>query len=137
MARDLLVALDDSRTGFNALTYAVTQYQNANITVIHVCDESTKQTNKMSSDENTHLPPGSAVEKAFNMTQDIAAKYKVNITFEIVYGDTADEIVEFAEREFVDNIIVGSHNRTGLDRLLKPSVAESVVRKSNVPVTVV
>jgi nucleotide-binding universal stress UspA family protein len=42
-----------------------------------------------------------------------------------------------AEREGVDLIVIGTHGRTGLARLLMGSVAESVVRRSKCPVLTV
>jgi nucleotide-binding universal stress UspA family protein len=46
-------------------------------------------------------------------------------------------ILNFAEREHVDLIVIGSHGRTGLSRLLMGSVAEGVLRKAKCPVLVV
>jgi nucleotide-binding universal stress UspA family protein len=46
-------------------------------------------------------------------------------------------IISFAEREQVDLIVIGSHGRTGVSRLLMGSVAEGVVRKAKCPVLVV
>lgn len=44
-----------------------------------------------------------------------------------VIGDPASVILETAERERVDLIVVGSHGRTGLQRFLMGSVAARVV----------
>jgi nucleotide-binding universal stress UspA family protein len=51
-------------------------------------------------------------------------------------GRPASVIVEVAERETVDHVVVGSHGRSGVSRVVLGSVAESVVRRSPVPVTV-
>ena len=55
----------------------------------------------------------------------------------LVVGTPAMRIVEVAEREKVSMIIVGSHGRTGMSKILIGSKAERVVRLSTVPVTVV
>jgi nucleotide-binding universal stress UspA family protein len=47
------------------------------------------------------------------------------------------EIVEFAKRENVDLIVMASHGRTGLARLLMGSIAEGILRKAPCPVLVV
>jgi nucleotide-binding universal stress UspA family protein len=52
-------------------------------------------------------------------------------------GSPADEIVEFAERESVDLIVMASHGRTGLSRLLMGSIAEGVMRKTRCPILIV
>jgi nucleotide-binding universal stress UspA family protein len=49
-------------------------------------------------------------------------------------GDPAAEIVAEAERERCDLIVMGTHGRTGIRRLLMGSVAEGVVRKATCPV---
>jgi nucleotide-binding universal stress UspA family protein len=49
-------------------------------------------------------------------------------------GDPARQIVEFAAHGGFDLIAMGTHGRTGLDRLRMGSVAEEVVRISRVPV---
>jgi nucleotide-binding universal stress UspA family protein len=51
-------------------------------------------------------------------------------------GDPAESIVEAAIAEDVDLIVVGSHQRRGVDRLVMGSVSEQVVRTSPVPVVV-
>lgn len=51
-------------------------------------------------------------------------------------GDPGEAIVEAAIAESVDLIVVGSHGRTGMDRLFMGSVSERVVRTSPTPVLV-
>jgi nucleotide-binding universal stress UspA family protein len=51
-------------------------------------------------------------------------------------GDPGEAIVEAAVAEGVDLIVVGTHGRRGMDRLVMGSVSERVVRSSPVPVVV-
>lgn len=51
-------------------------------------------------------------------------------------GDPGEAIVEAAIAEEVDLIVVGSHQRRGIDRLVMGSVSEQVVRTSPVSVVV-
>jgi len=53
------------------------------------------------------------------------------------YGSSADGIIHCSHEFNADLIVLGTHNRTGLDRLLMGSVAEHVVRHSTIPVMVV
>jgi nucleotide-binding universal stress UspA family protein len=53
------------------------------------------------------------------------------------YGSTADGIINCSKEFEADLIVIGTHSRTGLDRLLMGSVAEHVVRHSEIPVLVV
>jgi len=53
------------------------------------------------------------------------------------YGSTAEGIINCCKEFKADLIVVGTHSRSGFDRLLMGSVAEHVVRHSEVPVLVV
>jgi nucleotide-binding universal stress UspA family protein len=52
----------------------------------------------------------------------------------LLSGDPAEAIVQLAEEEHVEMIVMGTHGRTGLRRLLMGSVAEAVVRRAPCPV---
>ena len=52
-------------------------------------------------------------------------------------GDPASEIVRFARESGTDLIVMGTHGRTGLERLLMGSVAEKVMRDATCSVLVV
>ncbi len=54
-----------------------------------------------------------------------------------VEGHPADEIIKYADTNSVDLIVMGTLGKSGLDRFLLGSVAEKVVRISNIPVLVV
>jgi nucleotide-binding universal stress UspA family protein len=54
-----------------------------------------------------------------------------------VEGSPAREIVDDATETGVDLIVMGTHGRSGVDRILLGSVAERVVRRSPVPVLTV
>lgn len=52
-------------------------------------------------------------------------------------GTVTDCVLEFAEKEGVDMIVMGTHGRQGFDRLTMGSVTEKVLRKAHCPVLVV
>jgi len=54
-----------------------------------------------------------------------------------VHGEAASEIVRVAKERKVDLIVISSHGRTGLGRIIFGSTAESVVRHATCPVLVV
>jgi nucleotide-binding universal stress UspA family protein len=49
----------------------------------------------------------------------------------LLTGDPAEEIARFAEEAGCSLIVMGTHGRTGFERLLMGSVAEAVVRLAN------
>src|SRR5207244_10085586 len=61
----------------------------------------------------------------------------LNIEEVIVHGDAAAEIVRVANEREVDLIVISSHGRAGLGRILFGSTAEAVVRHASCPVLVV
>jgi len=62
---------------------------------------------------------------------------KVPVEHRMVEGDPASEILRVAGETRCDVIIMGTHGRTGLGRLLMGSVAEQVVRRAACPVLTV
>jgi nucleotide-binding universal stress UspA family protein len=55
---------------------------------------------------------------------------------DVLVGDPGAEVAQCAQRESVDLIVLPSHGRTGISRLLIGSVAERVVRLAHCPVLV-
>ncbi|MEM1303349.1 MAG: universal stress protein [Planctomycetota bacterium] len=58
------------------------------------------------------------------------------IKFEVAFGTPGDEIAKYADKHNCDLIVMPSHGRTGLTRLLIGSVAEAVVRHAHCPVLI-
>ena len=56
---------------------------------------------------------------------------------ECLTGNPVLEILKFAESHDIDLMVMASHGRTGLSRLLMGSVAEGVLRQAKCPVLVV
>ena len=55
----------------------------------------------------------------------------------VLEGNPAHEIIDFAEKNDIDLIVMSTHGKTGLDRFLIGSVAENVIRHSKKTVLVV
>jgi universal stress protein A len=61
----------------------------------------------------------------------------IAVEHRLEYGDPASVILKTAQEVGTDLIVMGTHGRTGLRRLLMGSVAEQVVRKASCPVLTV
>lgn len=90
-----------------------------------------------------HVPPnsietfvGEIVSGAEESMATFISQYfsDVNVTGRVVTGHAAEEIVKCADEEKVDMIVMGTHGRKGIDRILFGSVAEKVVKSANCPV---
>jgi len=65
------------------------------------------------------------------------ANHAIRVSHIFLEGDPATEIVKHAAAAGSDAIILGTHGRSGVDRLLMGSVAERVMRDAPCSVTVV
>lgn len=59
---------------------------------------------------------------------------QVPTDYRVLEGDAAPELLDLAEQVKADLIVMGTHGRTGLTRLLMGSVAEQLVRRAPCPV---
>jgi len=55
----------------------------------------------------------------------------------VMAGDPSEEIINYVQEHKIDLIIMGTHGRKGMDKILFGSVAERVVKSAPVPVMVV
>lgn len=56
------------------------------------------------------------------------------IKTKVVSGDPADRIVDYISSEDIDMVVMGTHGRKGLEKILLGSVAAEVVSRSTAPV---
>jgi nucleotide-binding universal stress UspA family protein len=55
----------------------------------------------------------------------------------IAVGDVAEEIIKYAEKSGTDMIVIGTHGRKGLEKIMFGSVAAGVVKGAHCPVLTV
>jgi nucleotide-binding universal stress UspA family protein len=135
--RTILHATDFSpRSGLAFhLACALARDYNARLLLVHV-----KQPPVMVYGDLGAIPaePEGYDEVLKRQLQDLRpADPKVAVERLLVVGDPADEITRLAREHHCDLIIVGTHGRTGLSRLLLGSVAELILRKAPCPVLTV
>lgn len=135
----LLVPMDDSEPAQDALEHAITMFPDAEITALHVVNPSASMYggDAAYNIERVLELEAENAESLLESARSVAEERDATISTETVRGTPARRIVEFAEEEGVDQIVIGSHGRSGVSRVLLGSVAEQVVRRSPVPVTVV
>jgi nucleotide-binding universal stress UspA family protein len=134
----VLVPIDGSEGSQEAVDHAVSEFPDAEIVLLHVIDP------VGSGYDAESVVPGLS-EEWYASHEETAeelfekARERTGREFETAteVGRPSREIVEYAESEGIDHVVMGSHGRSGMARLLLGSVAETVVRRSPVPVTVV
>jgi nucleotide-binding universal stress UspA family protein len=90
-----------------------------------------------------HVPPntienfvGEIVSGAENAMETFVAENFADlpVTSRVLIGYAAEEIINRANEENVDMIVMGTHGRKGIDRIIFGSVAEKVVKNAKQPV---
>jgi nucleotide-binding universal stress UspA family protein len=138
MTKHVLVPTDGSTLSASALDFALSEWPDADVTLLHVIDP------VQAGYSASALPSGSeewyqravrSAEEMFETARERTGRGDIDGRTEV--GRPAKTIVEVAREGEIDHIVVGSHGREGVSRIVLGSVAEHVVRKSPVPVTVV
>lgn len=76
-------------------------------------------------------------ESAVQRVADAARDAGVDVTTSIRTGTAHQVILDYADEQDCDLIVMGTHGRSGLNRYLLGSVTEKIVRSSDVPVLTV
>lgn len=139
--RHVLVPVDRSAPAARALEYALEEYSDSPITVLHVINPS-EVTISMHVEGSAYADAlrDRAREAAEQLLADVtetAAARGATVRTAVEIGSPARAIPDYAERNDVTHIVIGNHGRRGASRVLLGSVAETVARRSPVPVTIV
>lgn len=121
----VVVAVDGSERADEALEFALSEFPDATITALHVVDPSEVFATTPDAD--------SILETARQHADDRGA----TIRTESERGDPARTIAEYVAEQDIDHLVVGRSGRSGWPQILLGSVAESLVLRAPVPVTVV
>lgn len=139
MIERVLVPVDDSDLATAGLTYVFENFPEAEITVLHVLDI-TAASNHIASGgrfEDWYSVAQSETKALLEKYRELADEYDISIETAHEVGDPATTILECAIDNEFDQIVIGSHSRHGLPRVFLGSVAETVARRSPVPVVII
>ena len=137
----ILVAVDLSAQSSTVADYAVclAKSLNAEVMAIYIAPSLSQYVGfhvPASSIENFVGEVVNGAEKS--MEEFVKEKFDgLKAKGKVVSGYAAEEIIEQAQEYGADLIVMGTHGRVGLDRILFGSVAEKVVKTSSIPVLTV
>ncbi len=78
------------------------------------------------------------VKKHFEKLESLAEKNNISLKSKILTSESVvNSIVTFAKSRKHDLVVIGSHGRTGFDKLLLGSVANGVSQKTKCPILIV
>jgi nucleotide-binding universal stress UspA family protein len=141
MSEHVLVPHDGSPQADDALRYALAEFTEGTITVLHVIDPSNTgyRAGAIMPDfsEQWYEEAKATAATIFEDVREQAADHDSSIETVRELGRPSRTVVEFVDEHDVDHVVIGSHGRTGVSRILLGSVAETVARRSPVPVTII
>ncbi len=138
MYDNILVPTDGSGTAADAIDHAIelASTYDATVHALYVVDTAAYGSIEVGADVFVD-----ALEQEGNdAVEEVAEKGDAaGVTVEgvVEHGSPAHTIVEYADDHDVDLIVMGTHGRRGIDRVILGSVAGRVVRVADVPVMVV
>ena len=145
MTKRILVAYDGTPQSDEALEFAVDEWGEHDITLLYVINPV-----EAGYSAGVGIPSGGeewfeqAKQDAEELFEEADDDYGTEFRTETAVGRPPQAIVNVAggdsddvDAPQYDHLVIGSHGRTGVSRMLLGSVAEKVVRESPVPVTVV
>lgn len=139
--KKILCAVDFSEYSSSVADYAnmMAKCSEAKILVLYVAPS-------LSQYVGFHVPPSSIesfVGEIVTGAEDTMNAFvkehfdQMDVEGKVVTGYPAEEILGIAEDEKCDMVVMGTHGRKGIDRILFGSVAEKVVKSSTAPVLTV
>lgn len=134
----VLVAYDGSAPAQQALEHALEEYDPEEVVLLGVIEAAEGYVGA-----SVNLARQALKERREETARELSETVRElledghEVQIETAVGDPARQIVEVAEELDVEEIIVGNHGRQGISRVLLGSVAERVVRRAPMPVTVV
>lgn len=128
----ILCPTDYSDTSDKAVRYAIefARRVNAHVRFLHIQEPDMSIVRKSMDEENP-------LSESFTKMLMAEKKKGLMADVKVVHGVPTDAIIKHAHDWFADLIIMGSHGRSGLMRIMMGSVAEAVFRSAAIPVLLV
>ena len=142
MAKRILVPVDSSDQATVACAFAAEEHPDATIVLLHVINPaeagySAEASIPSFSEEWYEKQKATAEDLLDDLESEVTEAGVESVERAIEVGRPTKVIVEHADDHDINQIVMGSHGRSGMSRILLGSVAEIVVRRATIPVTVV
>ncbi len=129
--KKIAIAIDGSINSRDAVDAGIelAGVTNASVDAIYVIHSSLTKSNSSSLSEEG--------KKATDYVKNEGEEKGVDVKSVILEGNPAEKIIEYAEKNDADLVVMGTKGHSGIKRFMLGSVAENVVRHSMVPVMIV
>jgi nucleotide-binding universal stress UspA family protein len=140
MVTRVLIPVDGSEQAELAAELAFDLFPDGQFTLLHVIDPTeagfSLEATIPSFPEDWYEKQQAGAEECFDDLEALAGGTDLDTERVIEVGKPVRTIMETVDEADIDHIVMGSTGRQGVSRLLLGSVAENVIRRSPVPVTI-
>lgn len=134
-ADKILVPIDFSESSDAALNWATVLARDTGATLLIIHVETVPLTT--GGGEYIYAIPEPPTQELLERLHKVVPRdSSIPVVHRLLAGDPAEAILRAAQSEGVDMIVMGTHGRRGITRLLMGSVAEAVVRRAECPVLI-
>lgn len=137
--RNIVIATDGSKNVQRAISHGIefAKLSGAIVHALYVVNTPSTISDWTAGKETIYKIMKNDGQKAVSKIMKIGEVSGVEVRGVLLEGYPSSEIIDFAENNNIDLIVMGTLGATGLERFLIGSVAEKVVKGSKVPVLVV
>lgn len=137
MYERILVPLDGSKLAEVALAYAeeIAERSGSRVTLMYVSELAGGPSQRMNESYIQNLIV--TTKQAAKKKQGSVAIQEFKLDSKILTGHPAEEIVDYAQKENIDLIVMSTHGKTGIKRWTIGSVADKVVKAASKPVMLI
>ncbi len=142
MSNRILLPVDGSEQARAAVEFAAETFPDDALVLLHVINPAeagySAQASVPSFSEEWYKQRQTEAQERFDELEAVVREAGVGTVETVIeVGRPTKTIVDYADDNDISQIVMGSHGRSGMSRILLGSVAETVVRRATVPVTVV
>lgn len=138
MYEKILLAVDGSHHSIRATEEAIkvsSLSSNSIITVVMVADYSNAKSDVLHSGSSVELDMNR--RKKILPIEELLRKHSIKYRVEILHGVPGPAIVEFANKNNYELLVIGSRGLNGLQEMVLGSVSHKVVKRADCPVLIV
>jgi len=136
--KNILVPIDFSTSSYQVfeLGHCLAKHNGANLHLIHVIDPvyCEEQQPRISDIEFIHKIRFENAKEELRKFKFEVPHSEVEITEVLIEGIPHKEILNYAKQNDIDMIVIASHGWTNLSHMLMGSIADKIMRQSDIPV---
>jgi len=135
--KNILVPLDGSKNSLKALTKAIylAKKCNSSITALYVLRVAYDNPSLLYVPQTQNELK--KVERILDTAKNQVSKNNIGFKKKILFGHEAKQIVDFAQKQKFDLIVMGARGHGGIKQMILGSISNTVVHSSKIPVLIV